>query len=1602
MVELVYVGERGQASIFVQDKIEDELGKWLGVRLKGTNIAGLRHWWLNRGGSAVRFYLSQEPVEEEKRVLQEGLGYTEKFKIITERPVEGWAFNCEDVPAEPTAVAETGDLMRAAQGLGFTGGEPEGRSEARVEKRKSEVDQEGEDRPTSKRRRVKAMLARARWSPKGTTVDPRYRREVSLKLRKKKKSSSSGGTSSGSETSSHGIGDEHQLRSIAKRLPGYLARRSAKEALEALAQDTGEEMENYQVFVRYHRQVVASRGGARPLLRDVDVGHLDGHLAEGGGATEPRCHRPEVEVFGAASARSGRRRGQAAGADPGGGLVISNDVRSTLCPGRASCRPEAQEAADGEDPASFQPRRLERPGKGREPGGKGLGEEGGKGEQGQGRKGQGVEGGEGRLLSAPVQALMIPREEGRPPGFSVQPHCHAGESLVRAAADEVLRDAAGAVAGGALEAPRQERMESSVHARDLGNQAHGGQADTSGNVGARLADLAFKMLSCRPPSSRRVSREHTQEITEDAFPLPLPRDHRDSVGNVFHAWEEGLIRSLNWLSSGSFEVSGDPPSRDQSVLLDEIRHLGPLIELWSGQDISKMNPSELFEQKLINSYGEEVHVARSVRWENVSESLPKKGIAGIVPAVEVCEGGFKDYVMHPSRWPKPEEERVYLSPPKVMVPREDWSEVCQGLVDRGICGLMPLSEAFCVEGQPVLGGIFGVPKNETTAEGVDILRLIMDLRPINECFLNLGGDLSTLPVMSQMIQLELSPEEGILVSSEDIRAMFYIIGVPDAWRPFLGFSRPVPRELRPVGAQEEYVLYSKVLPMGFVNSVAIAQHLHRNITGRALQGSISSQQEIRRDREMPIAKKYFRVYLDNFDELSIRSKGILEADSVSLVELLRKEYLRLGVPRNEKKAVANSLTAEVQGAWVDGDRGICSAKPEKVAKYLCCLVDLLHRKEVSQQQLQMLVGGLVYMFSYRRPLMSCLNEVWSFIVRFKQGRKFLPLPHKVREELWAAFFLSMTSFMDFRLPTDPVVTASDASQAGGGLCSSAGLTSFGLKASTSHVRGDMFEGFEEGGLLVVSVFDGIGSLRIALDALGAEVAGYVSVESCPAARRVVESAFPMVISLSDIREVSKEVVQQWAAAFPKVRGVLLGGGPPCQGVSGLNASRRGALEDPRSSLYQHYVRVRDLITETFRWCSVHFVMESVSSMDEKDRAIYSRAVGILPYQVDARDVSLCRRPRLWWFNWSLSDRPGMEIVNPATSQAQDYGEIFLEAQVNERDFLKPGWNRVDGSRPFSTFTTAQASAKPRFAPAGLSKSSAADRSAWQKDRHRFPPFQYQKANGVVHRKKGWRMLEIQEKEAIMGFPIGHTEHCWNKTERKQNALGYDDMRHTLIGNAWSVFVIATLVQGLCETLGICPRRSVQEVVDLLAPGASSHLGGLLFRPAVHRPPPFQAQEEPPEAALQLVQKLSHQVSAKGTDVLLKASTDGLPRADRFRTSLPARLWKWRTICGWKWKPFDRDAEEHINKLEMRAVYTAIKWRLFRAKSPGKRCLHLVDSMVSLQVLNKGRSSSRKLRVLTKKMTALLIAGRLLLLLAYTHTSQNPADRPSRASVKRKW
>ena len=151
-------------------------------------------------------------------------------------------------------------------------------------------------------------------------------------------------------------------------------------------------------------------------------------------------------------------------------------------------------------------------------------------------------------------------------------------------------------------------------------------------------------------------------------------------------------------------------------------------------------------------------------------------------------------------------------------------------------------------------------------------------------------------------------------------------------------------------------------------------------------------------------------------------------------------------------------------------------------------------------------------------------------------------------------------------------------------------------------------------------------------------------------------------------------------------------------------------------------------------------------------------------------------------------------------------------------------------------------------------------------------------------------------------------------------------------------------------------------------------------------------------ALTLVRKLLTLVSIKGEDISLQSSSEDLTKYQRIRASIPAKLWRWKTVASWKWT----GDPEHINALEMRATLTALRWRLERHKKVHVKFVHLVDSLVAMHSLSRGRSSSRKLRRTILRINSLLLATRSQAVWTYVHTKQNPADAPSRRPGKRKW
>ena len=201
-----------------------------------------------------------------------------------------------------------------------------------------------------------------------------------------------------------------------------------------------------------------------------------------------------------------------------------------------------------------------------------------------------------------------------------------------------------------------------------------------------------------------------------------------------------------------------------------------------------------------------------------------------------------------------------------------------------------------------------------------------------------------------------------------------------------------------------------------------------------------------------------------------------------------------------------------------------------------------------------------------------------------------------------------------------------------------------------------------------------------------------------------------------------------------------------------------------------------------------------------------------------------------------------------------------------------------------------------------------------------------------------------------------------------------------------------LLSSLFHLLGLIRPCTVQDIVNRLAPGQSQTLQGVLLRP------PMCSSTSTLGCSELLVRKLCGLVSIKGEDVLLQHSTDLPIRHHRLRLSLPGRLWRWRTVAGWRWT----DSSEHINVLELRAVLASVRWRVERLHQHDLRCIHLVDSLVVLHGLSRGRSSSRKLRRTLMRLNAYLLASGLQPVWAYIEKHQNPADKPSRRGVEKKW
>ena len=259
----------------------------------------------------------------------------------------------------------------------------------------------------------------------------------------------------------------------------------------------------------------------------------------------------------------------------------------------------------------------------------------------------------------------------------------------------------------------------------------------TGNVGELFAWLEGVLDNC-------LDRHCKTEPLGRTFPLPTSLN---VLSQAFPHVSPGDLKTLKVLAASLNSLNGEGvwndqyPTPFQLKVLEELRVDCTRINEWK-ESLPQVTWVDFFKHRGIDYKGEEILTAQYMEWENVRPALPAE--VGGVNLEEVVELGSAHYVRNFEEYLLPENDQPYTKPPRVMVAPDKWEIFCRELLDRGIFSKVHEDDLHRVSGLPVLNGLFGVSKGEFEGN-YEVMRIIMNLIPVNRICRGIDGDIATLP-----------------------------------------------------------------------------------------------------------------------------------------------------------------------------------------------------------------------------------------------------------------------------------------------------------------------------------------------------------------------------------------------------------------------------------------------------------------------------------------------------------------------------------------------------------------------------------------------------------------------------------------------------------------------------------------------------------------------------------------------------------------------------------------------------------------------------------------------------------------------------------------
>ena len=330
---------------------------------------------------------------------------------------------------------------------------------------------------------------------------------------------------------------------------------------------------------------------------------------------------------------------------------------------------------------------------------------------------------------------------------------------------------------------------------------------------------------------------------------------------------------------------------------------------------------------------------------------------------------------------------------------------------------------------------------------------------------------------------------------------------------------------------------------------------------------------------------------------------------------------------------------------------------------------------------------------------------------------------------------------------------------------------------------------------VLSLFDGMACGRIALERAGIHVDKYFASEVDKYAMQIAKNNYPDIIHVGDVQDV------MYPETFDGHRIDLIIGGSPCQGFS--FAGKRLNFDDPRSMLFFEYAR---LVKE----CNPkYFLLENVR-MKQESQDVISETLGVEPIAINSNLVSAQNRYRLYWTNIPFDGQPADKGIL-LKDVLEDFHQIGKEHFHSEKAvaYMERGNDKWDMEKRADRYTQTPSKEKAFTITANIYKGVPYNyfkdtRAFTDRDKSYCLDANYfrggnPKSYFEKHRRQlvfsdetltEYRKLTPLECERLQTIPEGYTEGVSNS------------QRYKMLGNGWTVDVIAHIFRGLQSTKSI--------------------------------------------------------------------------------------------------------------------------------------------------------------------------------------------------------